>query len=214
MKEPKDKPLDMNQHNFKFSKRWFYNRDHSTFCKYVYPEWAGKPLFYLEIGIFEGMLMSWMMEHIVTHPESKAVGIDPWLMTSKPNAYNMDNIRKKAFHNTSIWKDRCHLIRGNSVEVLMAINRKRHFHHGINMNTLDLCMIDGDHTAPGVWNDARLVYPLLKKGGWMMFDDVENVSKKKFHVKDGIKLFLKHLPRRHKMELLWKDRYMECYVKI
>jgi hypothetical protein len=206
----REKDIIHSQHDFQYSKRWFLSRNHASFCKYIYPKWAGKPIFYLEIGVFEGLSMVWMMQHVLTHPDSKAVGVDPWLMTCKPDTYDMDKIRKKAFHNTSPWKDRCKLVRANSVELLLSAYKPNIF-HGVQRNSLDLCMIDGDHTAPGAWNDARLVKPLLKRGGWMLFDDVENDLKKRFHVKDGIKLFLKNHGKG--MKLVWKHRYMECYEK-
>ena len=62
----------------KFTRRWFLNRNYDTFKKFVYPKWAGKPLTYLEIGVFEGMSMVWMLQHILTHDNSRGVGIDPW----------------------------------------------------------------------------------------------------------------------------------------
>ena len=35
----------------------------------------------------------------------------------------------------------------------------------------DFIYIDGDHTAPAVLTDACMAWPLLKKGGIMLFDD-------------------------------------------
>jgi predicted O-methyltransferase YrrM len=202
--------IDRTLHDFQFTKKWFLTRNGSTFMEYILPEWKDRPIFYLEIGVFEGMSLTWMMQNVLTHPESKAVGVDPWLMTSRVQKYDMDKIMQRAFHNLSPWSDRCQLLRMNSVEILTAAIKGRDA-FGLERESLDICMIDGDHSHLGTWNDARLCLHLLKPGGWMLFDDVENNSRKVNHVKDGVRLFLEN--QGHRMRFLWKHRYMEAYAK-
>ena len=82
---------------------------------------------------------------------------------------------------------------------------------GISPNSVDLCMIDGDHNSPAVLDDARSVYKLLKPGGWMLFDDVENDLPKRHHVQEGMQQFLEEVG--DGVSHLWKHKYMECYRK-
>ena len=133
--------LDNTQHDdgFQFTRGWFLGRNRRTFCKYVVPQWAGKPIIYLEIGVFEGLSMVWMMQQILTHPDSRAVGIDPWLQSRKLDEATMDVVRKSAYHNIEPYQDRCRLVRANSGEILSRmLGKKGAF--GITRNSVDLCM--------------------------------------------------------------------------
>jgi hypothetical protein len=210
-------------HKFQFTRQWFLNRNLSAFRELILPEWAGKPIKYLEIGVFEGMSMVWMLQRVLTHPDARAVGVDPWLMTTKIGPDQMDDIRERAFDNTEPWrcpgpgwssppdaKSKCTLIRGNSAEVLRLMLRNRHGYMGIKAESVDLCMVDGDHNALGVLDDCRLVWRLLKTGGCMICDDVENDRKKSHHVEEGLRQFLSETPG---AELVAKKDYIEIYRK-
>ncbi len=203
--------LPIEKHSFQFTRNWFLNRNSATFREFIHPEWSGKPIRYLELGVFEGMSIVWMMQHILTHKDSFSVGIDPWLITSKLSGEVMEEVMKRAFHNTKPFPN-CTLIRGNSVEVLMRMNKYRHGFLGIKKNSVDLCMVDGNHNNLAVQDDAQRCHKLLRVGGWMLFDDVENDKPKEDHVKQGLNVFIEEY--KDKMKLLWKHRYMECYEKI
>jgi hypothetical protein len=204
-------------HTFQFTRNWFLNRNLNAFREVILPEWAGKPITYLELGVFEGMSMTWMLQRVLTHPDARAVGVDPWLMTTKIDNVEMDHVRQRAFWNTSPWaaggflRDMtCQLIRGNSAEVLRLMLKNKHGYAGIKRGRLDLCMVDGDHNELGVLDDCRLVWQLLKPGGWMICDDVENDKPKAHHVKEGLAAFLAETPG---AELVVKKDYIECYRK-
>lgn len=199
-------------HEFQFTMNWFLNRNLSTFRELIFPAWSGKPLLYLEIGIYEGMSLVWMMQHVLTHPDSRAVGVDSWLMSTKLDESHMEAVRERAFHNLSPWRDRCELVRGNSSEVLRKMLKRRRGWLGAGRNSVDLCMVDGDHHELLVLDDARLCFRLAKPGGWIVFDDVENDKRKEGHVRQGLDTFLKESG--DGMKLLWKHRYMEAYEKL
>lgn len=210
------KKLDLDKTGLEFTRNWFLNRNYSTFVEYVHPAWAGKPIVYLELGVFEGMSMCWMMQYVLTHPDARGVGIDPWLMTSKLDQGVMDEVSHRAFHNTTRWQCKhhaenlwkCTLIRANSIEALGRMNTRNGF-VGITRGSVDICMIDGDHNSGAVLDDARKVLPLMKKGGWMLFDDVFNDIQKHDHVKQGLELFMAE--QGSKVRQIWKHKYMECY---
>lgn len=197
-------------HQFQFTRNWFCNRNLPAFRELILPEWAGKPAKYLEIGVFEGMSMTWMLQRVLTHPDARAVGVDPWLMTTKIGPKEMEDIMHRAIENTSPWLDRRTLIRGNSAEVLRLMLRNRHGYMGIKAEGVDICMVDGDHNALGVIDDCRLVWKLLKPGGWMICDDVENDKQKVHHVDEGLRVFLSETPS---AELVAKKDYIEIYCK-
>lgn len=203
-----DLGLDRSVHDFHFTRRWFLNRNCATFREYVYPRWAGTPATYLELGVFEGMSMTWMMQRVLTHPESRAVGVDPWLMTRKLDSDFMDAVRKRARHNTRIYSPRCELIRGSSAEVLRRMVGKDGY-AGIKRDSVDVCMVDGNHNALAVLDDALLVLQLVRPGGWILFDDVENKIEKADHVKHGVAMFVEEAG--DKIKQIWKHKYMEAY---
>jgi len=205
--------------SFNFTRNWFRNRNLETFRKFIHPKWAGEPITYLELGVFEGMSICWMLQYILTHSKARAVGIDPWLMTRKLDHSVMVEVMDRAFHNTSCfleWRNnenrdslrKVVLQRGNSAEVLRRMVSKKGF-LGIKPKSLDLCMIDGNHNALAVLDDCRLVFRLMRKGGWMLFDDVENDCKKTDHVKKGLGVFVSE--SRGKIKQVFKHRYMEAY---
>jgi predicted O-methyltransferase YrrM len=197
-----------NQGNYDFTRNWFRNRNLATFRDKIHPVFGRRPTVYLELGVFEGMSMVWMLQHVLVHPGSRGVGVDPWLMTTKLNEQTMEAVYQRALHNTSQHSN-CVIQRGNSAEVLRKMN-SRGF-HGIGPCSVDLCMVDGNHNALAVLDDARLVYQLLKPGGMMLFDDVENDIEKTDHVKQGVEMFL--LEVGSKMRLDWKLGYCEAYIK-
>lgn len=204
--------------NYSYTRKWFHRRNRRTFEQFILPEWAGKKIVYLELGVFEGQSMVWMMENVLTHPEAKAVGVDPWLMTRKLDGSVMEDVLRRAAENLSEWlypldsttdNWKLRLIRGNSAEVLRKMLTDKGGFAGIGKRSVDLCMVDGNHNALAVLDDLQLVYKLVKPGGWILMDDVENDHKKKDHVKDGLATFLKERP----IKMLWKHRYMECYER-
>ncbi len=196
------------EHDFQFTRKWFLNRNLPTFRDRIAPVWAGKPIMYLEIGVFEGMSMVWMCQHVLTHPAAHGIGIDPWLMTTKLDGSTMADVHRRADHNTVPYHQ-CQLIRGNSAEVLRRMVHRGGY-AGIKQGSVDLCMIDGNHNDLAVLDDARLCTRLVKTGGHILFDDVQNDRQKRDHVFEGLQMFL---AESKSVQLLWRDRYMECYVK-
>lgn len=193
---------------YQITRHWFRNRNQKTFEEYVKPEWEDHPITYLELGVFEGGSMTWMLDNVLTHPDSRAVGVDPWLITSKLDQEVMDTVKTRAFYNTAFHPN-CILQRGNSCEILRRMNGRGGF-LGITKKSVDICMIDGDHNAYAVLDDALQVLPLMKQGGVILFDDVENRVSKPNHVKQGIELLLGMDPA-PPLDLVVKHRFMEIY---
>ena len=123
---------------------------------------------YLEIGVYEGRALLWVLEHIMTHPTSTLTGID--LFSSgegefkpKETYKNPDDFKQRYFHNirSSGEENRIHTHVGYSQEVLRKLKK----------NSYDIIYIDGCHTLTCTREDTSLSWELLKKGGIMMVDD-------------------------------------------
>jgi predicted O-methyltransferase YrrM len=113
---------------------------------------AGKPVNYLEIGTFEGRSMVWMLENVLTHPTSRATGID-------------FHIRPSYLGNLALAKgcDKVKNIQAMSHRALKTLPAE----------TFDLVYIDGSHQTQDVLIDAVMAFDLVKDGGLILFDDYE-----------------------------------------
>lgn len=187
----------------------FTRRFHRNF-KHIAKEFIGKPIRYMEIGVFLGHTAEWMIDNVLTHPEAQYIGIDPWEWF-KP--------LRKRFPTEEIWttkmlnrivdlrekyKDRnASFVKGFSQEVL----RKNLWPDG----SFDLIYIDGNHTIQSVMRDFVHTWPLLKIGGVMIFDDY--LQGHNDQVKKAVDLILDGMGSRKygqygqssKYKLLWKN---------
>ena len=194
-----------------FTRSWFRNRNLSTFREYVYPEFHERPTLYLELGTFEGMSMMWMLQNALKHAGSLAVFCDPFLMTTKLDTEFMESVMDRALRNLSPWLDsgKLQYCRASSAEALRKMCGKPGF-LGISKNTVDICMVDGNHNSLAVLDDLIHVTKLVKVDGWILLDDVENDRPKKDHVREGLTMWLERDPP---VKLAWKHKYVECYQK-
>jgi predicted O-methyltransferase YrrM len=117
---------------------------------------AGRPLRYLEIGVFEGCSSLWMLTHVLTHPDCHMVGIDAWPVPTDP-------YEERARANLAPESHRVELIKGYSKDALRDPR--------LEPDSFDIIYIDGDHSALGVLTDSTLCWPLLKVGGICIWDD-------------------------------------------
>lgn len=116
--------------------------------------YKGKPnLHYLEVGVFEGRSVIWMLENILTHPTTRITCID--IFPRNVKEIFLGNITKSGF------KDKVTTIVGPSQTEL----------RNLPVNTFDIIYIDGSHTADDVLADAILSWPLLKNDGLIILDD-------------------------------------------
>ena len=207
---------------YRCRRRWFWNRNCQTFTRYVKPRFEGLPARFVNIGIFEAMQEVWLFQHVLTHPEARIIGIDPWLDTGKLDQAFMDECFANAKYNLQEWKGKWQLVRGRSRYVMQHMpcwtqsegNDQHAAANGHVMPTFaqrsfDCAIIDGDHNAEPVLRDAEICLRLVKQGGWLLFDDVRNRIPKADHVEAGIEMFLKECG--DKVRLAWRHRYMDCY---
>lgn len=115
-----------------------------------------EPVRILEIGSFEGRSALFFMQFL---PQSTLTSIDP---------YDLDEERvrlaKGRFaRNLADYSDRVvqHLEPSQTALPRLLAEGER----------FDIAYVDGDHSAPAVWQDANAVWPLVKPGGLVIFDD-------------------------------------------
>lgn len=120
------------------------------------------PVTGLEIGSYEGRSTIWFTEYILTHPKSKIISIDPYILED----------------STTPMKDKTYFNFLNNVSKCVAPQKVKQFNcfsseilPSLTKNSLDFAFIDGSHVSYDVLTDAVLTFPLMKKGGLMIFDD-------------------------------------------
>lgn len=124
----------------------------------------------LEIGSHEGRAACWMLENLLSD-NGTITCIDPF-GNSPLNAYNNDALPDKHIiqdihrHNTELSR-----LPTQTVEVLPVMS-----YHGlaqliVDRREFDLIYVDGSHCSDAVLADATMAFGLLKKEGYMIFDD-------------------------------------------
>jgi predicted O-methyltransferase YrrM len=153
-----------------YQKKYHFRQGTENFFGQHVPVWTkaldrykGKPgVNYLEVGLFEGQSLLWMLENILTHPTARATGIDPF---SDPIYASKDSKTYKEILysnlNASGSEDKARIIEGYSQTELRKLP----------LESFDIIYIDGSHNSADVLEDAILSWRLLKDGGVLIFDD-------------------------------------------
>lgn len=137
---------------YAYTTDWFTK--HIPTWTHVLSELKGKPdLNYLEVGVWEGRSFFWVLDNILTHPSSKAIALDVF--------FGDEEQRFRQNLERSGHASRVRVIKGFSQQKL----------RDLELNTMDLIYIDGDHKSKAVLTDALLSWDLLKEGGILIFDD-------------------------------------------
>lgn len=135
-----------------FSTDWFSRR---------IPRWErrlahlkDKPIKALEIGSYEGRSAVWLIENILTNPESTLTCVDVW---------NDRDVESRFDHNI--------LTTGHSIKVKKTRAESHRALRWMPMDYYNLIYIDASHEGLNVLEDAVLSFRLLKKHGILIFDD-------------------------------------------
>jgi len=150
--EPELREYIEHSKKYLFSEDWFSGNIPTW--KSILSQFKNKPrIHYLEIGVFEGRSLIWMLENILTHPTARATCVD-----------NFCGDYEKQF--------RANLkISGFSKKVKTIKGRSQIELRKLPLNSFDLIYIDGSHIAPDALTDAVLSWALLKTDGLLIFDD-------------------------------------------
>lgn len=204
-------PITEQDRPLRLRRRWFKLRNQATFSTFLPARFPpSQPWTMLTIGVFEGAAEVWLMQNVLTHPDSRLYCIDPWEQTTKLDQAFMHECRQNAEYNLLPWAQRVTLTQGYSQDVMSA-SIARGNHCGVPIGTFDLVIIDGDHNLEPVYQDAVNALEFVKPNGWLLFDDVRNRIYKPDHVYHGIEKFLG--THRSAVEKVFAHRYMDCYRK-
>lgn len=126
---------------------------------------------FLEIGSFEGRSAVWIMENMMRAGDTLHC-IDTWAGGEEHSNGEMDGAWDRFCYNVKLagekFPDRYYQsYKGTSTQQLAHWLVEDPEDHP----TFHFIYIDGSHTAPDVLTDACMAWPLLKRGGFMVFDD-------------------------------------------
>lgn len=148
-----------------------------------FPRWrewlghlVGTPATGCEIGSFEGRSAVFFLQEILTHQYSRLICIDPWEYSEEqeicggegtdtrvPEQFDLQQIKRHFIHNTKRWHDRRTINAASSRDVLPNLTNR----------SLDFGYIDGSHLACRALEDGVLIWPKMKPGGIVIWDDYE-----------------------------------------
>lgn len=126
----------------------------------VLSEFRDKEAYGLEIGSFQGKASRWLMENILTHPDSRLTCVDTFEGSVEHTPELLRDLRRLFDHNLSPFQHKLDVVVGNSRHVLPNIQ-----------SSFDFAYVDGDHRAFAVMEDAIHAFRMLKYGGVLIFDD-------------------------------------------
>lgn len=156
--------------------RWFKRVKHE-FCPLLLP-YAGKPVNYVEIGCWAGGSAEWVCKNILTHPDSKGAGIDPYPTERRHPESEILTIKKLAHDRVAATGAKWKWYLDPSIPILRWLTQFPF--------TIDILYIDGDHDGHAVVQDFALAWPMLKVGSLVIFDDYAIREPKRFpNVKEG-----------------------------
>lgn len=147
-------------------KNWFGERRKRNF-KFAFRSLKNRPASYLEIGVFRGASIAWMLEHILTHEDSHAIGVDPWeaeRMGRPWRQYECDENKALAEQAVAPFGSKCSLYRQPSDSWFAVCGPAL-------VGGLDAIYLDGMHDYEPLKADFIAAWPLLKVGGVLVIDD-------------------------------------------
>jgi predicted O-methyltransferase YrrM len=150
--------------DYKFTQDWFHWAP--QVWEQLIPHMPERKKF-LEIGAFEGRATTWIIENMMSDG-GEIVCIDTWKGGEEHVNGEMSNAKANFNHNINLVREKyinkyVTAIEGLSHEWLPALSQDNW--------RFDFIYVDGSHIAKDVLTDACMAWPLLNKGGIMVFDD-------------------------------------------
>lgn len=149
------------------NKRWdqWFGNTKREFCP-AFAGLAGKPIVYVEIGCWAGASASWVAANVLTHPDSRGYGIDPYPSEWRHPVDEISQIKERAHQRLrEAVGDRWIWIEHPSVRAL------RRLEDWTGGRKVDALYVDGAHAAHNVVQDFALAWHYLQPGSVVIFDD-------------------------------------------
>ena len=125
-----------------------------------------QPIRCLQIGAYTGDATEWMIENVLTHPDSTLIDVDPWTGSDEPvhHQLNWQSVEERYLerHQKNIDSGKLKVFKGTSDEFFSSEEAKTGFH---------FIYIDGNHEAAQVLKDGLNGIYRLGVGAIIAFDD-------------------------------------------
>lgn len=149
-------------------KTFWFGRTFREFSALTLP-YAGKPITYVEVGTWMADSCHWMMENVLTHPDSFGYGIDPYPDDFKRGSN--EPVKEIAAERMSKFKNWTWIYAKSQDGLRMWDSMKFGY-------KIDVLYLDGSHLAHDVVMDWCFAWPHLRNGSLVIFDDY-GLSKRK-----------------------------------
>ena len=155
---------------FTFSHHWFDEWIRADWERLTRPL-RGKKLQVLEIGSFEGASTTWILDNLMSHPESTLTSIDTFeggmehREGGKANEYDIASLESRFRANVAKCDQvgKLRVMVAKSDDALLELRRQ--------CAKFDFVYIDASHVAMDVLHDAMMSWRMLNVHGTMVFDD-------------------------------------------
>ena len=153
----------------------------------------------LEIGSWEGRSTLFFMNFL---PRARLTCIDTFAggkehreaaARNPEDARFLRTVEKRFDRNTKAFRKRIEKIKAQSTDALAEL--------GIAKRRFDIAYIDGGHRAVEVYADGALTWPLMARGGLVIFDDYkwDEMPDPLDNPKPGIDAFLKSIEGQYRL---------------
>ena len=141
-----------------------------------------EPIKIMEIGAYHGANICSYMKTYARHNNTEIHCVDPWFnydgyneyTTNQPSNYSLflSNISKLSPNDIN----KIYIYRGLSGDIVPTFQNE----------SFDIIFIDGNHNKRYVLEDSIICLNKIKKGGWIIFDDMQSPD-----VSESVNAFLK-----------------------
>ena len=135
----------------------------------------------VEIGVFKGASLMYFAESLEI-TKGKVIGIDPYTMGSlvnkipdeNLNTYFYDVLFKDQIILDNLYSGLIKIINENELKDIVSLIRSKSedYHTNVEKESIDILHIDGNHDEEYVNKDILFYLPLVKKGGYIIMDDI------------------------------------------
>ena len=204
-------PTTPSRQRFTFSRYWFDEVIRADWERLTY-SLRGKMLRVLEIGCFEGASTTWILDNLMSHPESTLTSIDTFQggmehqEAGQADKYNIASLESRFWANVAKCENagRLHVMKANSDDALLKLRRQ--------CAKFDFVYIDASHVAIDVLHDAVLSWRMLNVDGMMVFDDftwkgyVEDVYNPRIAIQSFLRCVAQEVETKREESQMWVKR--------
>ncbi len=203
--------LGPRRQEFTFSHYWFDEVIRAIWEQLTY-SLRGKKLRVLEIGSFEGASTTWILDNLMSHPESTLTSIDTFeggmehQQVDKADEYDIPSLESRFRANVAKCDQvgKLRVMKAKSDDALLELRRQ--------CATFDFVYIDGSHVAVDVLHDAVMSWRMLNVHGTMVFDDftwkgyVEDVYNPRIAIQSFLRCVAQEIEVKRQESQMWVTR--------